>query len=415
MTRRLLPGLAGVIAIFAIAAAGSAAAASSAKGDKLPSPLPAHGQQAVCTAFAIGLAHCDARVVTRENGAAPLATPTWSSGYSPQNLAAAYKWASPTGSTWSSNGQTIAIVDAYDNPNAASDVATYRSQFGLPPCTAANGCFRKFNQRGGTAPPAGDTGWGQEIDLDLEMVSAVCPRCKILLVESDTNSFANLGAAVNEAYALGATAISNSYGGGEFSGETGSAYAGPYNHPGVAITASSGDGGYGVETPAAYGTVVSVGGTSLATATNARGWSESAWSGAGSGCSSLVAKPSWQSDAGCSRRTVADVSAVANPSTGVAVYDTYGSTGGNNWYVFGGTSVASPIVAAVYGLAGNASSVDYAAKLPYGRAASLFDVTSGSNGTCTRRRNTSARYLCTAGSGYDGPTGLGSPNGTGGF
>src|SRR5881392_2747690 len=153
MNRRLLSALAGLIAVFAIAAAGSAAATSSANGTKLPSPLPAHGQQAVCTAFAIGLAHCDAHVVTHENGAAPLATPTWSSGYSPQNLAAAYKWASPTGSAWSSNGQTIAIVDAYDNPNAASDLATYRTQFGLPPCTAANGCFRKVNQRGGTAPP----------------------------------------------------------------------------------------------------------------------------------------------------------------------------------------------------------------------------------------------------------------------
>jgi hypothetical protein len=311
------------------------------------------------------------------------------------------------------NGQTIAIVDAYDNPNAESDLAVYRSQFGLPACSSANGCFVKRNQRGETAPPAGNTGWGQEIDLDIEMVSAVCPNCKIVLVESDSNSFADLGAAVNEAVALGATAISNSYGGGEFFGET--SYAGPYNHPGIAITASSGDGGYGVEAPAAYNTVVAVGGTSLTTAANTRGWTETAWSGAGSGCSSQISKPSWQRDTACSRRTVADVSAVADPNTGVAVYDSYGSTGGANWYVFGGTSVAAPIIASVYGLAGNAKTTDYPARFAYASPTSLFDVTSGSNGNCTRKHTTATRYYCTAGPGYDGPTGLGTPNGTTGF
>src|SRR5439155_6654519 len=244
-------------------------------------------------------------------------------------------------------------------------------QFGLPACSSANGCFAKVNQRGGTAPPAANTGWGQEIDLDIEMVSAVCPNCKILLVESDSNSFTDLGAAVNEAM-LGATAISNSYGGGEFFGETG--YAGPYNHPGVPITASSGDGGYGVEVPAAYNTVVAVGGTSLTTAANARGWTETAWNGAGSGCSSQISKRTWQADTACSRRMVADVSAVSDPNTGVAVYDSYGSSGGANWYVFGGTSVAAPIIASVYGLAGNAAATDYSARLAYASPGSLFDV-----------------------------------------
>src|SRR6266566_3188123 len=242
---RLFAGLAVLSAIFAFAG-GSATAAP---GGKLPRPLPAHGQQSVCTAAVLGLAACDAHVVTADGGAAPLATSSYQFGYSPQNLADAYKWSNPTGSNWNWNGQTIAIVDAYDNPNAASDLAAYRSQFGLPPCTSGNGCFSKVNQRGGAAPPAGNTGWGQEIDLDIEMVSAVCPNCKILLVESDSNSFADLGAAVNQAFNLGATAISNSYGGSEFFGETG--YAGPYNHSGVAITASSGDGGYGVPAPAA--------------------------------------------------------------------------------------------------------------------------------------------------------------------
>jgi subtilase family serine protease len=165
---------------------------------------------------------------------------------------------------------------------------------------------------------------------------------------------------------------------------------------------------------------VAVGGTNLKTAANTRGWTETAWSGAGSGCSSQISKPSWQTDTGCSRRTVADVSAVADPNTGVAVYDSYGSSGGANWYVFGGTSVASPIVASVYGLAGNASSTDYPARIAYAApAGSLFDVTSGSNGNCTKRKprggSTTGSYLCTAGPGYDGPTGLGTPNGTTGF
>jgi subtilase family serine protease len=362
----------------------------------------------VCTVFLPFSAACSARVVTHPDSARPLATPTYQNGYTPADLSSAYKWGAS-----GSSSLTIAIVDAYDNPNAESDLNVYRSQFGLGSCTTANGCFRKVNQNGGTAPPAGDTGWGQEIALDLDMASAVCPNCNILLVEASSNSFADLGTAVNRAAAMGATAISNSYGGNEFLGETSSTYAGPYNHPGIAVTASSGDSGYGVETPAAYNTVVGVGGTSLTTAANARGWTETAWSGAGSGCSGYVSKPSWQTDSGCSRRTVADVSAVADPNTGVAVYDSYGSTGGNNWYVFGGTSVASPIIASAYALGGNLSG--YPASYTYAHAGALNDVTSGSNGRCTHGRNTSAAYLCSARVGYDGPTGLGTPNGLGGF
>jgi subtilase family serine protease len=408
MNRRLFVGLAGAILLLVLG--GSASAGPGAGKD--PKPLPEHGQKRVCTAAVAGLAYCDAHVVTADRGPAPLATISYQFGYTPQDLASAYNWTVPGGSTWQWNHQTVAIVDAYDNPNAESDLAAYRSRFGLPECTTSNGCFTKINQGGGSTPPAGDVGWGQEIDLDIEMVSAVCPNCKILLVESSSNSFADLGAAVSKAYTLGANAISNSYGGGEFFGE--SSYAGPYNHPGVAITASSGDGGYGVEVPAAYNTVVAVGGTSLTSGSNTRGWTETAWGGAGSGCSQLISKPSWQKDSGCGRRTVADVAAVADPNTGVAVYDSYGSSGGANWYVFGGTSVASPIIASVYSLAGKTYS-SYAAQLPYASPSSLFDVTSGSNGKCTRGRNTSTKYLCTAVPGYDGPTGLGSPNGTGGF
>jgi len=297
----------------------------------------------------------------------------------------------------------VAIVDAYNDPNAESDLGAYRSHFGLPACTTANGCFRKINQNGGTTYPRGNTGWAEEISLDLDMVSAICPKCHILLVEANSNRFTDLATAVDQAAKQGANEISNSYGGSEYSNEVND--QSHYNHPGIAITASSGDNGYGVQFPAASRYVTAVGGTTLTRASNTRGWRETAWSGAGSGCSAYISKPSWQTDSGCSKRTVADVSADANPNTGVSVYDTYHEPG---WLVFGGTSVASPIIASVYALAGNASSVKYGS-YPYSHKSSLFDVTSGSNGSC------GGSYLCTAKSGYDGPTGLGTPNGSGGF
>ena len=399
-----------VVLSSALLALGSSSAGA---GNGDGSGLPPHGDKGVCTkANGPDAAACDARVVTETDGVTPLATPTYQNGYAPADLQSAYKLSGGSSST-------VAIVDAYANPNAESDLAAYRSRFSLPSCTSGTGCFRAVNQNGATSPmPAGNTGWGQEIDLDIEMVSAACPQCKILLVEANSNSFADLGAAVNRAAAMGATAISNSYGtSGEFVGET--SYDSYYNHPHIAVTASSGDSGYGVEFPAADNHVVAVGGTNLTRASNTRGWTESAWSGAGSGCSSYFGKMSWQTDTGCARRMEADVSAVADPNTGVAVYDTYGSTGGNNWYVFGGTSVASPIIAAVYGLAGNANTVDYAARLPYGNSAALFDVVGGSNGNCNGNGNSRKRsgqpYFCNAITGYDGPTGLGTPNGTGGF
>ena len=301
----------------------------------------------------------------------------------------------------------MAIVDAYDDPNAESDLGVYRSTYGLAACASGNGCFRKVDQSGGSRFPRASSGWAQEISLDLDMVSAACPNCHILLVEAASNSFLDLFTAEHTAAQLGANAISNSYGAGEFSSET--LYDGYYNFPGVAVTASSGDYGYGVDWPAASRYVTAVGGTSLvARPGTARGWSESAWSGAGSGCSAVEAQPSWQTSlglAGCSNRMVADVAAVADPNTGVAVYDTYNASG---WLVFGGTSVASPIIASVYALAGNTPSITYGS-YPYSHTSSLYDVVTGSNGNCT------PSYLCTAGPGYDGPTGLGTPLGTGGF
>jgi subtilase family serine protease len=337
----------------------------------------------------------------------PVPTPTPSPGnppgFGPADLQAAYNLPSSSAGT----GQTVAIVDAYDAKTAEHDLGVYRAQYGLAPCTTANGCFKKVNQTGGSTPPTANASWGQEISLDIDMVSAICPNCHILLVESNSASYTDLGTAVNTAASLGSNAISNSYGGSESSAET-TTYDAYYNHPGHAITVSSGDNGYGVQYPAASRYVTAVGGTSLSRASNSRGWAETVWSGAGSGCSAYETKPSWQTDTGCARRTVADVSAVANPNTGVAVYDSTAYLGQSGWMVFGGTSVASPVIASVYALAGNGSSVNYGS-YPYGNLSSLFDVTSGSNGSC------GSSYLCTGKAGYDGPTGNGTPNGVAAF
>ena len=354
--------------------------------------------RAVCDSAVAGFASCLADAVTDAKGA-PLATSS-PSGYYPSDLWSAYTLSPATGSP--GTGPTIAIVDAFDDPKAESDLGIYRSQFNLGTCTTANGCFKKVDQNGGTAYPRRDAGWAQEISLDVDMASAVCPNCKILLVEATTNRFSDLARAVDTAANLGASAISNSYGGGEYSSEV--TDQSHYNHPGIAVTVSSGDSGYGAEFPAASQYVTAVGGTHLVRNSSSRGWGETVWSGAGSGCSAYVSKPSWQTDTGCTRRTVADVAAVADPNTGVAVYDTFRAGG---WLVFGGTSVAAPVVAGVYALEGNANA-NYASSL-YSAPSSLFDVTSGSNGSC------GGSYLCTAGNGYDGPTGNGTPNGLGAF
>jgi subtilase family serine protease len=356
-----------------------------------------HARVCARAAATQGFASCHARVVKDETGQ-PFAT-TGPAGYSPTDLRTAY---SVTGNGTSAT--VIAIVDAFGYPNAESDLATYRAQFGLPACTTANGCFKKVNQNGvqGNYPRA-NTGWSQETALDLDMVSAMCPGCSILLVEANDSSLANLAAAVNRAAAMGAHAISNSYGGGETGTQNTEQL---YNYAGIAVTASSGDGGFGVEFPAASPHVTAVGGTSLTRSNTARGFTETAWDGAGSGCSAVYAKPTWQTDTGCPRRTVADVSAVADPNTGVAVFAPSGRRNRSAWLVFGGTSVAAPLIAGLYGV--NDTAVNHGSD-PYRHTANLNDVTSGSNGTCT------PTYLCTAVVGYDGPTGLGTPNGVAAF
>lgn len=368
-----------------------------------PNPGQGRSHRPVCGPQVAGRARCHSQVVTAADGTTPLATVAPSAGaYAPADLEAAYALSASAGA-----GQTVAVVAAFDNPNAEADLGAYRSRFGLPACTIAGGCFRKVNQTGASSPlPRADTGWGQEIDLDLQMASAACPYCHLVLVEAASANFSDLGAAVDTAATtFHANAISNSYGGSEFSTETAAAYEGHYNHPGSAITVSSGDNGFGVEFPAASRYVTAVGGTSLTRDGSARGWSEKAWAGAGSGCSAHIPKPAWQTDSGCAMRAVADVAAVADPGTGVATYDSYGSAGGANWYVAGGTSVAAPIIAGVYAAAGNTATVSDASR-PYARRGSLNDIVSGTNGTCT------VAYLCVAQVGYDGPTGVGTPIGT---
>jgi Subtilase family len=326
-------------------------------------------------------------------------------GYSPEDLRNAYGLASSA----SGSGQTIAVVDAFDDPNAEADLQGYRSAYGISSCTTGNGCFRKVNQTGGTSYPPPDAGWAGEISVDLDMASAICPNCHILLVEAAGETRSAFATAENEAASLGATEISNSFGAEEASEAPQLASA--YHHPGVPITAAGGDHGYGVSTPAANPHVIAVGGTSLVPASNTRGWAETSWYGTlggevwatGSGCSEEP-KPGWQLDGGCPFRTANDVAAVADLNTPVSVYDSYKTP--HPWQLAGGTSVSAPIIAGAMALATPyTKSLDGAQALYLEAFANggqaLDDVTSGSNGSC-------GTYLCEAGPGYDGPTGLGS-------
>jgi subtilase family serine protease len=384
---------------FAITAIGAVPAAAQAvaverSGNTYHVAVCAHGNPN-------GTARCHAHIVTDARGnpmngkLSPNAgTP---SGYGPADLRSAYNIAS-NGST-----TTIAIVDAYGYTKAESDLAQYRAQFGLPSCTTANGCFKKVDQNGGTNYPRMDTGWAQESALDLDMASAMCPNCKLVLVEATSATYGNLATAVRTAAGLaGVTVISNSYGGSE-TGST--SYEASYNQPGKAVTVSTGDSGYGVQFPASSPHVIAVGGTHLVRAGNARGWSETAWSSGGSGCSSVYAKPSFQTDPLCTSRMEADVSAVGDPNTGVAVYGPV-NRNASGWLVFGGTSVSAPLIGGIYGNTGHTPT---GAATIYANSNQLNDVTSGSNGSC------GGTYFCTAGPGYDGPTGLGTPNGPGPF
>lgn len=353
--------------------------------------------------------------------------------YAPQDLWTAYRLPATTKGA----GQTIALVDAYDDPTAESDLAIYRAKFNLSPCTTGNRCFRKVGQTGSARHLPSGHSWRGEESLDLDMASAVCPKCRIVLIESTNNKFVNFAAAENEAAKLGATVISNSWSGAEWAASDPA-----YDHSGVAITAAAGDNGYdtcasiygcvGPQEPAAFTSVIAVGGTTMLPDASARGFGETAWNcyndnpnacslstifATGSGCSERVAKPAWQADKGCTMRSYNDVAAVADVVTGVMVVDA------GRWEIWGGTSVASPIVAAAIALAGNAKSLHGAREIWTSRGAHMFDVTQGDDivktgGNAGRHPRTcpnAYRYICYAGPGFDGPTGWGTPDGVAGL
>jgi hypothetical protein len=380
-----------------LASCASAEREDAADGDRQVDELgtiPQQPQSGVCSG---GHWSCLARVRTdTTNHIKPFAAP---SGLGPADLASAYKLDPAKAPT-----ATIAIVDAFHYANAESDLKTYRSQFGLPPCTVANGCLKIVNQNGVTgAPPspspAGDD-WSVEAALDLDMASAACPSCKLVLVEAQDDQGNGLFVSQNAAAAMtGVVAISDSWG-GPSDGTDVSLDSQFFNHPGIAIFVATGDNGNTAampDFPSTSAHVIGVGGTSLVKSTNSRGWTEGAWSGAGSSCSTLIAKPSFQIQTACPKRAASDVSAVADPNTGLAVFNA--ANGG--WITVGGTSAASPFVAGVfarYGIISNDAS------FAYQHAAQFFDVTTGKNGTC-------GGAMCNAGAGWDGPTGIGTPNG----
>ena len=314
-------------------------------------------------------------------------------GYGPNDLQSAYKLPSAT----AGSGQTIGVVDAYDDANAESDLQLYRSHFGLSDCTTANGCFMKVNQRGRPRPlPKPNSGWAAEISLDLDMVSAICPNCHIVLVEADDDSATNLGESVDTAATIGTDVISTTFGMAESGSKKFEKY---YHHPGHMITATIGDGGSSVSFPGSSPDVTAVGGTTLMRAHNSRGWTETIWSGVDPQCSTVYARPSWQTHTGCAMRASGDVGAVADPNTGVVVVFQ------GRFLVFGGTSVASPIIAGVYGLAGNSSALHFGS-YSYRHLGELFAVL-GAARPCGP--------VCHDSRGYDGSTGNGTPDGTGAF
>jgi subtilase family serine protease len=398
--------LVSALGVGALAVAGLTAQALTASGaTAAPSPYTAgkHAARVCSDAKAKHTASCNAVKLVNPDGFAPAAAAPPATGLTPTGLRDAYKL-----NGLSAGGRAVAIVDAYGYPNLERDLGVYRSQFGLSACTTANGCLKVINQTGGTSLPRFNVGWAGEQALDVDAVSAAAPDAKIIVVQANSASFADLGTAVQTAAKqAGVVAISNSYGGGDADDATYGAY---YNHPGIAVTASTGDNGYqGGSYPASSSYTTAVGGTSLVAASNSRGWSESVWSGAGSGCSTYNTALSAASsfDTGCSKRAMADVSAAADPSKGgMAIYYPTSKTA-STWAQFGGTSEAAPIIAAVYALSGNTAG--YANALPYAHPGSLFDVTSGSNGTCPTTQ------WCNARAGWDGPTGLGTPNGAGAF
>jgi hypothetical protein len=367
--------------------------------------LPATTGAHVCPPPRSGHAACDLMILVTRRGhhtvhprvvrartAAAAGAPEPQAG-SPAWLQQAYDLESLS-ATRGGGGDTIAIVEGGGDSTAEADLGVFRSTFGLGACTTQNGCFRRVDQNGGTSYPPDSMGWSLETSLDLEAASSLCPLCKLVLVQAASSAWTNLLAADNEAHALGAGQISDSW----TAVPSGTLNANLITYSGVDTVVSSGDYGYstGEGFPSMLPGVTAAGGTTLTAADGARGFGESAWAHAGSGCSTQWSKPAWQTDTGCTKRASSDISADADPATGLL---TYASAGG--WYVGSGTSLSAPLVAAYYALTG-AQSPAWA----YAHAAQLNDVVSGSNAaSCT------FAYLCTAGPGYDGPTGVGAISG----
>jgi subtilase family serine protease len=413
-------------ALIALAAALAAAA--------LPS-LARASSRAVCAAPRPGTARCYARVVTAAGlrpalAAAPNAVPP---GYGPTQFHRAYALPklTPLGTKTARKRQTIAIVDAFDDPKVFADLTRFDATFRLPVfprCTkkVTSACFQVMNQSGGTGLPASGvpSHWELETSLDVQVAHEICENCKILLVEARSASFADLAAAVDTAVAKGANVVSNSYGAYTYGSGSGGPTSAAYDHRGHAIVVAAGDSGFGVSFPADLNTVVAVGGTRLQLTSGGAYAGESVWNsgprmGTGSGCDDAAPARSWQlglttwSATGCGGlRAMNDVSADADPATGAAVYD---SAGGYGWIEVGGTSLAAPLIAGVYGLAANSGTASYPASLAYAHAASLHDVVSGDDLPGRNNLACALAAQCTAGVGYDLPTGLGTPHGLAGF
>ena len=414
-------------------------------------------------------------------------------GLRPQDLQSAY-FPGEAPDAPASEPQTIAIVDAYDDLEAESDLGVYDNEFHLPECTASNGCFEQVNQNGETGnPPFPATytakgekealcesttaepsvkkaacrtieevdGWSLETALDIETAHAICRNCRIILVEADEGEEAPLEAAEDTAVRLGADEVSNSWAGGEPLTDSEA-----FNHPGTVITFAAGDRGYlnwerdkleeevygektGVNYPASSPHVVAVGGTSLKLDRSGEASvEETAWIGSGGGCSLNFTAQPWQSgvadwsSVGCEgHRAVSDVSADADPYTGVAVYDSvpYIPLGGGlksatvfDWAPIGGTSASTPMIAAMFALAGGSHGVQYPAKTLYSHlgSAALHDISEGSTGKCRGEYSSGCSgsmsplsltdcgqgvWICNTTVGYDGPTGVGTPDGIDAF
>ncbi len=475
---------------MAVLLGGWAAPASSLGATRYARIVPVCGRaaprSASCTAFVrVPVATAAAAVA----GARPYRAAAGASesgpaeGLTPADLASAYGYNPANGGA----GQTVGIIDAYDDPKIEESLATFDSHYGLPKCTAANGCFEKVNQKGSpalnTLPAEDKTAWSVEMSLDVEVVHSVCENCRILVVEANSNLFSDLAEAVDTAVAMGATEVSNSYAGPER--QMGVSEQAAYRHPGVVITAATGDDGWydwdeeneGIATaaepnvPATIPSVVAVGGTSLYLDPGGARRNEVVWNSdgpaddigfppgteegdgfaegaTGGGCSPLLAAPPWQRAApgfaasGCGRgRLDADVAADADPLTGFAVYDDFncghfckqdGAGVGSSWFAIGGTSLSTPLIAALYGLAGGAAGVEYPALTLYGHlieGTSLYDVTQGGNGYCDGLGAVACgsppawfgvvdchgTTACDAAPGFDGPSGVGTPDGLGLF